>query len=100
MQPARRSAPEHGPCVTSELSATLRWNKVGVDFAEGGTPECPEKNPRREIDKSQPTYELRTRSGAAEVGGTSVKPTKNSRLLRVILEVQEMTKLCLVLQAS
>ena len=34
---------------------------VKVDFAEGGKPEYPEKNPRSQIemDKSQPTYQSR-----------------------------------------
>ena len=36
MQPARRSAPEHDPCMTSEHSTTARWIRLGVDFEEGG----------------------------------------------------------------
>ena len=36
VQPARRLAPEHNPCMTMERSTTARWNRLGVDFAEGG----------------------------------------------------------------
>ena len=58
--PARCSAPEHDPCVTSEHSTTARRKKLGVNFVKGGKPECPEKIAQRKIDigKSQPTYEL------------------------------------------
>ena len=43
--------------MTYEHSITARWNQLGVDFAEGGKLEYPEKNPQSqiEIDKSQPT---------------------------------------------
>ena len=34
--PARRSAPEHYPYMTSEHSTTVRWIRLGVDFEEGG----------------------------------------------------------------
>ena len=50
MLPARRSAPEHDPRMTSEHSTTARWNRLGVDFAEGGKPEYPEKNPRSQVE--------------------------------------------------
>ena len=36
VQPARRSAPEHDPYMTSEHSTTARWIRLGVDFEEGG----------------------------------------------------------------
>ena len=38
------------PCMTSEHSTTARWNRLGVDFAEGGKPEYPEKNPRSQVE--------------------------------------------------
>ena len=36
VQPARCSAPEHDPCMTSEHTTTARWIRLGVDFEEGG----------------------------------------------------------------
>ena len=48
--PARRPAPEHDPCMTSEHSTTAWWNRPGVDFEERGKPEYPEKNPRSRIE--------------------------------------------------
>ena len=37
------AAPEHDPCITSELSTTARWNEMWVIFAEGGKLKYPEK---------------------------------------------------------
>ena len=37
VQPAKRSAPEHFPCITLEYSTTAGWITLGVDFEEGGT---------------------------------------------------------------
>ena len=34
--PARRSAPEHDPYMTSEHSTTARWIRLRIDFKEGG----------------------------------------------------------------
>ena len=48
--PARCSAPEHDPSMTLEHSTTARWNKLGVDFTEGGKLEYLEKNPRSKIE--------------------------------------------------
>ena len=45
--PARRSAPEHDPCMTSEHSTTARWIRLGVDFEEGGN-----RSARRKPSKS------------------------------------------------
>ena len=46
MQPARRSASEHDPCMTSEHSTTARWIRLGVHFEKGG------ENARRKPSKS------------------------------------------------
>ena len=48
--PARRSAPEHDPCMTSEHSTTAWWNRPGVNFEEGEKLEYPEKNPWSQIE--------------------------------------------------
>ena len=34
--PVRCLAPEHDPYMTSEHSTTARWNRLGVNFEEGG----------------------------------------------------------------
>ena len=45
--------------MVSEHSTTARYNRLGVNFAEGGKPEYQEENPQSqiEIDKSQPSCE-------------------------------------------
>ena len=66
------STPDHDKCMTTD-SATARWNRLGVNFAEGGKPNYPEKNSlsKIKINKSQPTYELRIRlPGPQGKGGT------------------------------
>ena len=57
--------PRYDPCMTYEHSITARSNQLGVDFAEGGKPEYPEKNPRSQIenDKSQPRIRSRVHRG-------------------------------------
>ena len=61
---ARRSASEHDPCMTSKHSTTARWNKLGVNFTEGGKSECPGKTlgARLRSIETQPTYDLGMRS--------------------------------------
>ena len=34
--PARRSAPEHNPCMTSEYRTAAKWIRLGINFEEGG----------------------------------------------------------------
>ena len=36
--------------MTSDHSSTARWNRLGFDFADGGKPAYPEKNPRSKVE--------------------------------------------------
>ena len=49
--PARRSAPEHDPYVTSEHSTTVRWIRLGVDFEEGGNRSARGKPSKSGLDR-------------------------------------------------
>ena len=73
---ARRSAPEHDPRMTFEHSTTARWNKLGVDFVEGGKPEFPEQNPGGR--NLSPCTSSGFDPGSVEVGGTSVTTRPSS----------------------
>ena len=44
--PARRSAPEHDPYMTSEHSTAARWIILGVNFEEGGN-QSARRNPSK-----------------------------------------------------
>ena len=36
--------------VLPEHSTTAGWNRLGVDFSEGGKPEYPVKTPRSQVE--------------------------------------------------
>ena len=47
--------------VYNSHSTTAIWNKLGVNFAEGGKPECPDKNVgvRLRATETRPIYAFR-----------------------------------------